>query len=199
MPKQVDSTTPESAALLTQRIEANLYAARSGLPGNVYETVNAFNLGEARRDANKAYYDAKGETMPAAAWVLAGDAERKIRHNRTLRRNLKQADPLQTGDALFDVHHIVARLHHYAYAARHIMFSWGVAINDAANGIFLPRNFFIQNILGSSATPHQILHTERYYFYVTFRLNRVKAESTEAVRAVLASIKAELLAGTFPY
>lgn len=79
------------------------------------------------------------------------------------------------------------------------MFSWGIAINDAANGVFLPRNIFIQNILNSSATAHQVLHTERYYFYITFRLNRVKAESAAAVRAVLASIKAELLAGIFPF
>ena len=79
--------TSEAAAILAQRIEANLFAARSGMPGNVYEAVNAFNLNQARRKANRAYYDKKGQAMPAAAWVLAGDAERKIRHNRILRTN----------------------------------------------------------------------------------------------------------------
>lgn len=118
MSKQTDTTTLEGETLLKQRIDANLFAARTGLPGNVYETVNAFNLNEARRDVNKAYYDAKGETMPAAAWVLAADAARKIRHNRALKRNMMRADPAQTAGVLFDAHHIVARLHHYAHDSR---------------------------------------------------------------------------------
>ncbi len=194
-----DTTSPEGAALLAQRIEANLFAARTGLPGNVYETVNQFNHNEARRQADKAYYDAKGETIPAAAWLLAGDAERKIRHNRTLRRNMKRADPAQAASAMFDAHHIVARLHVLAADARVIMFSWGLAINDAANGVLLPRNQFIRFVMGTGATAHQILHTREYYFQINMRLQAVMNLSSAAVRAVLSEIKAELLAGTFPY
>ena len=199
MPKQVDTTTPEGAALLGQRVSANLYAARTGLPGNVYQTVNAFNQNEARRKADKAYYDAKGEAMPAAAWVLAGDAERKTRHNRILRRNMNRADPLQMSGALFDAHHIVARLAFHAARAREIMFAWGIAINDAANGVFLPRNLFIQHIVGTGATAHGILHTRLYYFQITMRLEAAADQSAAAVRAVLAGIKSELLASVFPF
>lgn len=45
-------------------VAANLYTC---LPGNVYETGNAFNHNETHRKADKAYYDAKGKAMPAAA------------------------------------------------------------------------------------------------------------------------------------
>lgn len=198
MPMQIDTATPEGAALLTQRVEANLFAARTGFQDNVYETVNAFNRNEARRAVNKAYYDSKGETMPTAAWVLAGDAERKIRHGRQLRRNMARANPITTLSPLLDAHHIVARLHYHAARSREIMFAWGIAINDAANGVFLPRNSFIKHILGADALAHQILHTASYYFAVQMRLGRVANDSAHAVREVLGEIKAELLAGTFP-
>jgi A nuclease family of the HNH/ENDO VII superfamily with conserved AHH len=197
MTRQAATPTPESTILLAQRIEGNLFAARTGLVGNMHEMVNTFNHNQARSQANKAYYDAKGETMPAAAWVLAGDAERKIRHSRQLRRNMARANPAATLSPLFDTHHIVARLHYHAARSRAIMFAWGIAINDAANGVFLPRNLFIKHILGADATAHQILHTANYYFEIQMRLGRVANDSQLAVREVLGEIKAELLAGTF--
>jgi hypothetical protein len=80
-----------------------------------------------------------------------------------------------------------------AVLSRQILRNVGVDINEAANGVFLPR---LRGTLARGAY-HPRLHTTAYYREVYQRLSGVTARS-EALE-VLEGIRAELLRGTFPY
>jgi hypothetical protein len=195
---------PEVAAnplnpITAQRVAAALFVAKSGSNENPYQLVNDFNLAQDKWAANKAHYDKLGQTMPATAVLLTMDAERNVRHSRILARNIYKADNSQIRYKGLDTHHIVGRLHQYAEVARGYLFNWGIGINDADNGVFLPRNDKTQVASIPNAHGHQGLHTQRYYFTITMRLAKVSQGPKEAGRTVLRTIKSELLSGTFPY
>jgi hypothetical protein len=86
-------------------------------------------------------------------------------------------------------HHIVAGKAPSAEAARQILLEYGVDINDAANGVFLP------TIKGESGAYHPSLHTDGYYRKVTEALNI--ATSKEDVIDILADIAEQLSKGIF--
>lgn len=90
-------------------------------------------------------------------------------------------------------HHIVAGEANAAAEARAILAREGIDINEAANGVFLPRN---RSVAAPPALTHSTLHTNVYYEEVTTRL-REAAPGT--VRDVLAQMAEELLNGTFPH
>jgi len=91
----------------------------------------------------------------------AGKLVRAVGSSRRLRSALRAAGrAVGIGD---DAHHIVAAGARGANGARDIMRSFGINIDDAANGVGLPRQF------------HQQLHTASYYAEVT---NRLSAAST---------------------
>lgn len=79
-----------------------------------------------------------GFTLPTAASVLLANAARQdYNHRRGLSGNIvaasKQARPSQAC-----AHHIVALLAAGAARSRMLLFRWGIGINDADNGVFLP-------------------------------------------------------------
>ena len=141
----------------------------------------------------------KGRTVSGSARVLLADARRtRARHNETLAGNMLAATRNGRPDEVA-AHHIVASGDRRAFRAQTRLFGWGIAINDADNGVFLPRNR--KSVVPSlpNATRHSILHTDRYHLEVYARLRVVATEDRKGGRLELRGIKKELLAGEFPF
>ena len=90
-------------------------------------------------------------------------------------------------------HHIVSGLDGRAAQARAILRRDGVNINEAANGVFLPR---ISRFARPPSATHSRIHTNRYYTEITRRLQQAQPGTAHIV---LRQIADELAAGTFPY
>lgn len=141
-----------------------------------------------------------GVTLPAGAQRLLADARRKdLRHSSILARNMAAAGASRPAHAA--AHHIVAHGDARAFPAQDLLFGWGIAINDADNGVYLPR--FRSSVIDGAphALKHATLHTGFYHLEVYARLVDIapEREHSESGRAALRGIKAELSAGTFPY
>jgi hypothetical protein len=135
----------------------------------------------------------------ARAEALQMDAERRVRHSRTLDRNIRKANPGTSRASTMDAHHIVAQQDMRADDARKLLFNWGIGINDADNGVYMPR--YSTSVAPSlpNCPDHQSIHTFKYFLTVTNALLDVSEEPTQAGREMLRSIKASLIAGTFPF
>ena len=97
----------------------------------------------------------------------------------------------EVGDA---AHHIVAGGAQAASDARAILQNFGVGINDAANGVFLPATKALAQ--ASDAVAHAAVHTNEYYKSVTTALQQ--ATSKQDVIDILSQIRANLLNGGKP-
>lgn len=185
--------------IVEKRCAAARITAASGAGTNPIALLNDHILQEAKLKVCKAHYDKLGMSIPMSAIMLAMDADRNIRHSRTLATNINKANKGQTRPDFTDAHHIVGRLDIRAVMARAILFNWGIAINDADNGVYLPR--YLTTIVPSlpNATNHQGIHTDAYYVTVTTRLLPIKNDPVAAGRSALRQIKADLVAGTFTY
>lgn len=166
----------------------------TGPDANAYEMRNM--LLEARRKARVRY--THGMTLPATAEKLRLDAERKVRHSRTLARNIKNATGIERHKEA-DAHHIVAQLDHRAERSRHLLFGWNIGINDADNGVYLPKKWSSKVPGLESATAHEPIHTNPYHFAVFARLDDVRGQDAESGRSVLREIKSEILKNEFIY
>ena len=87
-------------------------------------------------------------------------------------------------------HHIVAGKAAKAIEARKILEKYGININDAANGVFLPTKKGVSN-----SVYHTGLHKKTYYKKVDELLSRAK--SKEEVLNILDFIRDKLIKGTF--
>jgi hypothetical protein len=150
----------------------------------------------ARRQARVRYEN--GVTLPAAASKLRADAERQARHSRILSRNIKNA----TGEAKHaeaDAHHVVAQADKRARRSRSLLFNWGIGINDADNGIYLPKKW-TSNVPGlEGATAHENIHTADYHLAVQLRLLEVRRQNAARARLTLRDIKSEIVDNQFVY
>lgn len=89
-------------------------------------------------------------------------------------------------------HHIVAGNEPEAEPARMILQRFGIDINDAYNGVYLPQ----EPSVGTTEMYHRSLHTQVYHESVYLRLwDGVDADHA---RAILQEIASELRAGIFP-
>lgn len=187
---------PNAAA---QHIAAAKIVAFSGSGANPHAIVNAHNLAEKKKKIIKAHFDKTGQTLPTTAIILAMDADRNIRHSRALASNINKANRGQCRPQETDAHHIVGRLDFRAEVARRYLFAWLIGINDADNGVYLPRYARTKIASMLKAHHHQGLHTDDYYFNVEMRLRSILGQPTAIARVVLRTIKNELIAGTFPF
>ena len=89
-------------------------------------------------------------------------------------------------------HHIVAGRDSGAAKSREILEKFGIDINDAANGVFLPNE---KNV--SKAIYHPMLNTNKYNDNVYEMLS--KAKTREEAIGILDKIRNKLLDGTFDY
>ncbi|MCK7473642.1 MAG: AHH domain-containing protein [Rhodopseudomonas palustris] len=78
----------------------------------------------------------------------AMDAAKTIKGSK-LARNLLKSGLVRNADEV--AHHLVAQFSKYAPKARAKLKDLGIDINDAANGVFLPKEY------------HQSMHTKKYY------------------------------------
>ena len=109
--------------------------------------------------------------------------------SKVLRQNLIDAG-VEVPDYPNAAHHIVAGNSPKAAEARAILQKYGVDINDAANGTFLPT---VRDV--AEGAYHPSLHTDSYYRKVTELLS--SAKSKEDVLDILDDIAEQLQSGTF--
>jgi hypothetical protein len=177
--------------LLDLTINANRIAANGG--GNGYPERNAIVVEEAKQ---RIRYRNGITALPYSAQALLADAEREVRHSDTLARNIRNATGVAkpTGAA---AHHIVATGEPLAEGSRLRLFGWGIGINDADNGVYLPNSADAAIPGLPQATQHRPIHTEKYYINVYARLRL--ASDPAAGRTRLRAMKADMQAGVFPY
>ena len=147
-------------------------------------------------------YDAQGKTSTAPTSYthdqLKTDGDRFANHRRTLSRNLNKAGFARPADVC--AHHIVASGEPDAKPSREVIYAWGIGVNDADNGVFLPRfkNVAVPSL--PSAIHHGTLHSSAVYCArVHRRLTNVDAASQEAGRRALRRMRDEMVQGVFPY
>ena len=87
-------------------------------------------------------------------------------------------------------HHIVAGASKHALEARRVLWKFGISINDAANGVFLP---IVEGV--ADASYHPRLHTKEYYDKVNELLSY--ATTRDEALEILAQIRMQLLNGEF--
>lgn len=156
---------------------------------NVYEARNARLL---ERKKNRICYLNGYTQRPASVEKLLANAEDlAYNHRRTLARNVTKVEQASR-PSVSCAHHIVALADKEARRSRQRIFGWGIGINDADNGVFLPR--VGAGLPGHpNAAHHTPHHRVRYHLQVWMRLQRASDEP--AGRTQLGAMKTDLLAG----
>ncbi|UYN83848.1 MAG: AHH domain-containing protein [Microcella sp.] len=129
-------------------------------------------------------------------FVLVGDSPTLV-HNCSassvrLGNNLVQSGVTRPAESA--AHHIVAGGSRKAEETRRQLSNFGIDIDAAANGVFLPRNLGSSNPTGAAV--HSTIHTNAYYRSVHTLLSR--ATTRDEAIDVLDAIRSSLLAGGFP-
>ena len=189
------SNAPASPAMptLTSAQVADMSAAAVAASGNdpnvnPRELMNAQLVSEQK--ARVLYKN--GYTQAASAATLLANAQRRdYNHRRRLSDSIKAATQ-QARPAAVCAHHIVALTDSEAARSRLLMFRWGIGINDADNGVFLP-----SKKVGMPGFPkaahHKSYHDPEYHYEVYIRLQRGSNEA--GGRIELKGMKNDLLAG----
>jgi RHS repeat-associated protein len=128
------------------------------------------------------------------------DQTRSTRHAEALEASLeREGMPRPPGH---EPHHIAAASDPRAARAVEILEEAGIGVNDAPNGVWLPRTSAASRTGGSviraeAATSHDAVHTARYFNELTDRLER--AREADRVLEELEFIRIELELGVFPW
>jgi hypothetical protein len=113
-------------------------------------------------------------------------------YSRVLAKALEDAGFLRgAGEA---AHHIVAGMAEAAAPARQVLARFGIGLNEASNGVFLPGTIAADNAAGAAV--HSTLHTSEYYDAVNQALSQ--ATSREGALQILNEIRSALLGGGYP-
>ncbi|WP_078853946.1 AHH domain-containing protein [Streptomyces sp. FxanaA7] len=111
---------------------------------------------------------------------------------KILGENLEASGVTRPADTA--AHHIVASTSPKAAAARQQLAKFGIDINDAGNGVFLPRGSASANPTGASV--HSRIHTNDYYAYVNDLIGG--ARNANEARDVLGHLRRQLQGGHWP-
>ena len=136
--------------------------------------------------------------LPVSVKRLQADALRRDDHSLALSGNMQIARG-ETQLPGTDAHHIVSRTHRLAKYSRKYLFDWRIGIDDADNGVFLPEQSGTQIPGLEKANAHSPIHTRLYHLEVAARLSGRRTEPAGAARAELQDMRADMIAGTFPY
>jgi len=188
--------SPTSSADLTDLTIAVNRIAANQRQANAYEIRNAILVDE---EKERVRYKNGITELPCSVQRLFADAQRRnANHRRTLARNIVHASG-QSRPADACAHHIVALNDDRAALSRRRLFGWLIAINDADNGVFLPR-YTSRPLSTHPQAPHHgsELHTPVYHAAVYARLRGADANDPAAGRQRLRSISQQLLVDTFP-
>ncbi len=100
--------------------------------------------------------------------------------------------------SIHEPHHIVPWSDPRAARAREILEEAGIGVDNAANGVWLPRTSRVtsENILNESLTSHDVVHTNRYFDKITEILEIYGPEGADMA---LQRIGMSLELGTFPH
>jgi hypothetical protein len=124
-----------------------------------------------------------------AALAARSAVARSCGSPRALARALEKAGHTRPKGAA--VHHIVAANAKNAKPARKLLRKFGIGLDDAVNGVFLPATRKSPNSTGAAV--HSTLHTKEYYKIVNQMLE--KAKSKADAEGILRRIHHSLLAG----
>ena len=80
-----------------------------------------------------------------------------------------------------------------------MLFNWGIGINDADNGVYLPKKWTSNVPKLEDATAHEVIHTTAYHAAVVFRLTTTRPSNQVAGRRALKDIKFDILNDDFEY
>jgi RHS repeat-associated protein len=131
-------------------------------------------------------------------YVLAGETPVLVHNSncssnaKILGENLEASGVTRPADTA--AHHIVASTSPKAAAARQQLAKFGIDINDAGNGVFLPRGSASANPTGASV--HSRIHTNDYYAYVNDLIGG--ARNANEARDVLGHLRRQLQGGHWP-
>jgi hypothetical protein len=114
--------------------------------------------------------------------------------SRVLRNNLYDND--ETSYPGYEAHHIVAENDPDAADAQAVLKNFGIDINSAENGVFLPATAATENVTGS-VIHRGATRTDEYIDYVNDQLGN--AVTREEALEILQSIKNDLIAGRMPW
>jgi len=113
-----------------------------------------------------------------------------------LGKNLEAIGVARPGPGTVAGHHIVAHGDQRAVNIRSILQREGIDIDEAANGVFLPRSSKFADQMPELGPPHSRIHTDNYYSALETRLGSV---APGEVRDELQRIAVELVTGDFPW
>jgi hypothetical protein len=166
-------------------------------------SINPITVGNQATIAKKkrAILYKNGYTLPGkAAALLAAEAVSGIEHSQKLGRNLRKVNPSTTRPLETDAHHVVASEASGARVSRVLIFAVGIGINDADNGVILPRFKTTKIASMPDASPHQHIHTDLYHANVVAELAGADNTSdAQELRGILRSISGRLVRGQFVY
>ena len=118
-------------------------------------------------------------------------------HNNYLGRNMIRAG--RYGDVGTDAHHIVALAHPDADEARRILRRFDIGLDDAINGVWLPRNSSVSRARGALHNEAgSALTSEACLKEVSKRIRGAAGKGRAKVLRELQKIRHDLLNGTFP-
>lgn len=126
-------------------------------------------------------------------WQLSKQNLGKPASSKVLGENLEAVGKIRPENSA--AHHIVPGGETYINAkeARGLIEEAEIDINEATNGVFLPKG---SKYVIDDAIAHSKVHTNKYYDNL---YDRLKSVSKEDRRMELQKISEELLNGTFPY
>lgn len=135
-----------------------------------------------------------GEAMRGVRKLPVDELIDLLESTRKLARNMEKAGIARPAGTA--AHHIVPagiKSFDSAARARDILTKFGISVENAANGVYLPSK--LEDAV--KATYHGGIHSKKYCDALYARLS--KAKTPEQALLVLNSIRRELLIGTFPH
>jgi hypothetical protein len=154
---------------------------KKGAKGALEEGVN---------DTGKKFFK-KIDSELDKLWQLSKQKLGRAHSSKILGENLEAVGKIRPANSA--AHHIVAGGSEKAKETRKLLEEADIDINEAANGVFLPKS---SKYVVDEATPHANVHTNKYFDEVNIRLERIPVNQR---RNELQKIATELENGTFPY
>lgn len=192
MPNHISAADAPTELSATEIVELTIMVNEMAMNDahiNAYQARNARLL--ERKKHRICYLNGYTQQSASAERLLANAEDLNYNHRRTLARNITTVEQALR-PAASCAHHIVALSDKEALRSRQRLFGWGIGINDADNGVFLPRDGVGLPNYPKAAhhTPH---HRVRYHIQVWMRLQRASDHADGRVQ--LRGMKADLLAG----
>lgn len=133
-----------------------------------------------------------GDNRPDPRIWLHDDEFDHLQASATLAQHMEVAG-IGARPECYAAHHIVAKNARHADEGREVLAKWGIELDDAANGVYLPQQ---KDDCGNGEAYHPQIHTRRYYLTVN-RMLRLATSKEQAI-ATLREIARLLSLNQFP-